>query len=443
VNTYTTSQQRLPVVAPRRSGGFVVVWQDYQWDGISAPTNGVRGRLFDDAGTAVGGEFQVTPDTTTGESGPAIGSDGADGFVVVWSRVQVRGSSLSNVWARLYDDMGVPVGGEFQVNTDTAGAQTSAAVGRDGAEGFVVVWESDRGTREDTSGTSIRGQRYDGSGAVIGGEFEVNTYTTGHQSQPGVAAAGTAGFVVVWRSDGSPGTDTSESSIQGQRYSSAGVPVGSEFQVNTYTTDSQFEPVVGPDGIGDFVVAWNSLGSYGTDTSGSSVQAQRFEGALASELPVGTKLVLRDRPSKPQKRALVLVAKDVTLTLGTGNHDTDDPVLHGGSLRVMSRTGDGFDTTYDLPAARWRYRGRAGANRGYALKRAKPIRMMVVRAGRLVKVKAKGGELGHVLGSNPEPVHVVLQLGGRHWCWTFGGAVTFAPDKTFVAKGAPVAAACP
>jgi hypothetical protein len=40
-------------------------------------------------------------------------------------------------------------------------------------------------------------------------------------------------------------------------------------------------------------------------------------------------------------------------------------------------------------------------------------------------------------------VHVVLQLGGRHWCWTFGGAVTFAPDKTFVAKGAPVAAACP
>jgi len=58
-----------------------------------------------------------------------------------------------------------------------------------------------------------------GAQLPAGAQFQVNTYTTNSQGIPSVARAADADFVEVWRSGGSPGTDTSGYSIQGQRYS--------------------------------------------------------------------------------------------------------------------------------------------------------------------------------------------------------------------------------
>ena len=45
------------------------------------------------------------------------------------------------------------------------------------------------------------------------------------------------------------------------------VPMGAQFQVNTYTNDSQVLPAIAADAAGDFVVVWESSGSSGGDTS--------------------------------------------------------------------------------------------------------------------------------------------------------------------------------
>ena len=87
-----------------------------------------------------------------------------------------------------------------------------------------------------------------------------------------MAADAQGNFVVVWDSNGSYGTDQ-DCSIQGQRYDADGCPYGSEFQVNSYTTGYQWRPAVAADERGNFVVVWDSYGSYGTDTDYSSVQA--------------------------------------------------------------------------------------------------------------------------------------------------------------------------
>ena len=81
---------------------------------------------------------------------------------------------------------------------------------------------------------------------------------------------------MVWQSDGSSGGDTSSSSIQGQRYAAGGAALGGQFQVNTYTTNDQRFPAVALSADGDFVVVWESNGSSGGDTSGCSIQGQRF-----------------------------------------------------------------------------------------------------------------------------------------------------------------------
>ena len=109
----------------------------------------------------------------------------------------------------------------------------------DAAGNFVVVWES---YGQDGSSYGVFGQRYASTGAPLGPEFRVNTYTTGYQHDPAVASDSSGNFVVVWTSDGQDG---SGNGVFGQRYDSSGAPLGPEFRVNTYTTDAQTASVRG------------------------------------------------------------------------------------------------------------------------------------------------------------------------------------------------------
>jgi hypothetical protein len=119
--------------------------------------------------------------------------------------------------------------------------------------------------------------------APVGSEFQVNSYTTSVQRFPSVAADADGGFVVVWHSVGSPGGDTSDWSIQGELFDSAGNAVAGQPQVNTYTTGRQQTPSVASSGYGDIVVVWQGDGSSGSDTSGYSIQGQRF--AIVTPVP--------------------------------------------------------------------------------------------------------------------------------------------------------------
>jgi hypothetical protein len=216
----------------------------------------------------VGAEFQVNTYTTYDQRAPDIGPDGAGGFVVVWeSGGFLYGGpgpdgSSSGVQGQRYSSAGTAVGGEFQVNAYTTSGQLSPAVAPDGAGGFVVVWASFGGYGTDTSSTSVQGQRYSSTGTPAGSQFQVNTYTTGAQFLAAVGPDGGGGFVVVWESQANilGGQDGSGNAIRGQRYGSLGTPVGGEFQVNTYTTSIQWRPAVGSDGTGGFVVVWMGVG---------------------------------------------------------------------------------------------------------------------------------------------------------------------------------------
>src|SRR5262249_1356301 len=119
---------------------------------------------------------------------------------------------------------------------------------------FVVVWSSNY---QDGSGTGVFGQRYSSTGAALGAEFQVNTYTTNPQLYPVVAAGRNGNFVVVWDSVNQIANGSGDD-LFGQAYDSAGTTRGREFQVNTYTTGSQFLQAVSSDGFGNFVVVWAS-----------------------------------------------------------------------------------------------------------------------------------------------------------------------------------------
>lgn len=105
-----------------------------------------------------------------------------------------------------------PLGDEFQVNTYTTGTQRNAAVARGPNGTFVVAWMGTEEGGPDAAGGHYPGaygifaRRFDRKGNPLGTDFQVNTYTTGYQAQPSLAVAANGNFVVVWMSYGDGGT---------------------------------------------------------------------------------------------------------------------------------------------------------------------------------------------------------------------------------------------
>ena len=73
-----------------------------------------------------------------------------------------------------------------------------------------------------------------------GGQFQINTFTPNSQQRPAVAFDAQGQLVAVWKSFGEIGDP--DTSVQGQRYSAAGLAQGAQFQVNSSTADDQGEP---------------------------------------------------------------------------------------------------------------------------------------------------------------------------------------------------------
>jgi len=160
-------------------------------------------------------------------------------------------------------------------------------------------------------------------------------------------------------------------------------------------------------------------------------------------LLTGRKLLLGDSATRPAKRKLVLLSKDPALTLGDGNGSADDPVANDGSLRVVAVGGDGFDATYPLERTGWAYLKGEGENRGYKFRKGTPVRKVILKPGKSLKILAKGEALEHTLATQPASVLVELRLGARRYCFEFGGTPAFKADKRYRATDAAAPTDCP
>src|SRR3989442_2752674 len=164
--------------------------------------------------------------------------------------------------------------------------------------------------------------------------------------------------------------------------------------------------------------------------------------AMASVAPAADELLTGDRLVLSKHR-LGVISRDGAITLGRGKDSPDDPVMHGGALRVLSIEGDVFDQTYSLPAERWRYVRQKRAVVGYAFRGPAPIGTLLLKAGKLVRITGGGARLGHTLGRNPAPVRVILTLGQQQYCMSFGGTTTFKTGMKYLAANAPAPDVCP
>lgn len=167
----------------------------------------------------------------------------------------------------------VATSNEVQVNTYSTGPQDDPSITTLAGGGYVITWSS----YQDGSGRGVYGQRYDSTGNTVGSEFLINTETTQNQDRSSVAALNDGGFIVTWTSGG--GQDGNNAGVFAQRFDAAGATVGVEFQVNTHFSGIQENSVATGLGDGGYLVVWES---YLQDGSFDGVYAQRYDSAGAA-----------------------------------------------------------------------------------------------------------------------------------------------------------------
>ena len=228
----------------------LVVWSDRR------SSSRISARRLASDGSAVGTEVQVSSDGTAQPGRPAAAwSPIHNEFLVVWQRDDADGQGIFG--RRLASDAS-PIGADFQINAYTPGEQRNPSVetltfGGD----FLVVWQSSQGTpAQDGDGLGIVARRV-APGGPAGGEIAVNTYTTGDQTRPDVAAEpGGGGMLVTWDNGGST-EDPSGTGIRARRIDPNLVPAGQDFQVNQITDGNQWASrVTAHPQTHDFIVVW-------------------------------------------------------------------------------------------------------------------------------------------------------------------------------------------
>lgn len=201
VNT-AGQHEEAPAITSLAAGGFVVTWQDD--DSLNEKV-----QVFDQNGQKKGAEVAITSGVTGAP--PAITSLANGGFAVTWL------DASSNINVQVFDDAGnKKTGSPLQVAALSGFAQYTAnptiALSNGG---FVVTWIDTGSVYGDSSGSAIMAQAFDADGRKAGGEFLVNSQTAGYQLHPAIAGLSNGGFAVAWQDGGTEDTDRGGSGTLG------------------------------------------------------------------------------------------------------------------------------------------------------------------------------------------------------------------------------------
>src|ERR1019366_7126056 len=263
-------------VAVLNNSNVVVVWSSFNQAGSNSLQD-VYAKILSPAGATVSSEFLVNQFTNYNQRTPVVAALKGGGFVVAWVSEQQRqvapamGQVVNNgldtnsisytsdanvfpsvdIYARLYQSTGVAAGNEFFADVGSSPcANPSVAAAADGS--FMVAW-SGRDLAVITNGWDVYARPFSSTGAG-GTTVRLNTYLYGNQYAPRLSAIG-LDYLAVWTS---LRQDGSREGVYGQFVHSDGSLVGGEFRMNTTTVSQQMQPVVASDGVDQFIAVWTS-----------------------------------------------------------------------------------------------------------------------------------------------------------------------------------------
>ncbi len=257
--------QEKPALAANLQGSAVVAWASMTNRDSAYDIKARRLHL----GVPVGPEFFVNTTMARTQTEPDVAVDSVGRFVVVWNGWTA--SDDRDVYLRVYSADGAPRSGEIRVNTTTAYSQAKPAVRYRPDGSFVVVWESWQQDDQLVSGYGVYARHFDSLGVPLSGEFRVNSWTPDNQWYADIETFSDNSFAIVWCSWEQDGAD---GGISMQQYNADRTRRGTEVRVNTTTANYQWLPRIRRNADDSFVVCWSS---WKQDGSREGVYCQMYD----------------------------------------------------------------------------------------------------------------------------------------------------------------------
>jgi hypothetical protein len=139
---------------------FLIVWADKVHSGPDTDDFAIVARRYDRGGTALWTAEAVLDTLGTGpQIQPAIAAQSDGRTLVVWTDCSARGEDMEDcgIRGRALLPFGMPVGGDFQINTTYHGRQSAPSVVAVKDDAFFVAFSDDSGTPPDSDG-AVRGR---------------------------------------------------------------------------------------------------------------------------------------------------------------------------------------------------------------------------------------------------------------------------------------------
>lgn len=209
-------------------------------------------------------EFRLNTTTTGSHELPTVGYDGKR-FLVLWN--DTAGYNSSNLIARYITTEGRIDGEARIINEHDPSWVWESDIATNGANVMVAWRHFDWANLGD-----MYGRLLDDTGAKLGSEFMINTYTTGRQKDIVVASNGN-GYLAVWVCE----NRINSNDLFAQYFDNDGNPVGDEFMVNQYTSYNQHMPAIASDGT-DYLVVWAGKTEIDDVEYPSEIIARRLSG---------------------------------------------------------------------------------------------------------------------------------------------------------------------
>lgn len=210
--------------------------------------------------------------------------------------------------------------------------------------GYVVVWRSNNSPGLE-SDLYIEARLVNADGTPNGPEFKANASDGPNVSQPTVTELVDGGFVVVWAGTGVQ--------VQGRRFMADATPVSGDFQINTLTEGTEAEPDAALHSDGRVMVVWETQEIPGEDREirgrifSSTLQAQGSDFRI-NTLTDG----VQDNPKVGDYgRGGFFVAWDSAVSIGNDND--------AGSIQGRIVTGSDQFAGPDIQINRWIAGGQA------------------------------------------------------------------------------------
>ena len=212
---------------------------------------------FSATGQKLGGEFRANEFLPFNQRDAAVTALDNGNFVIAWASEQQRTNSPVDIFARVFDTLGNPLGNEFCVSSASLRPSGMPAIAGLAGGGFLVSWAQKAATVAD--GMDIYARSFDANGNATGDAVAVNTTIHGDQFAPSIASLGTQ-QVIVWSSMGQDG------SWEGAyaRAFNGTTALGDEFRVNQYTFGSQKHAQIATDHAGRALILWSGYVTTGS-----------------------------------------------------------------------------------------------------------------------------------------------------------------------------------